>query len=45
MPIPKPKSQENQKDYMRRCLEVTSKEFPRRQAIAVCYNNWREKFK
>lgn len=44
MPIPKPKQNETQRNFMSRCVAVTSKEFKdRKQAVAVCYNKWREK--
>ncbi len=43
MPIPTPKQNETQKDFMIRCVSVTSKEFKdRKQAVAVCYNKYRE---
>jgi len=40
MPLPKPKPNEKQSDFMNRCLEVANAEFPTDQAIAVCYAQW-----
>ena len=45
MPIPKPEQGEKQYKYVSRCLEVTTKEFPRAQAIAICLGNWRNRNK
>lgn len=36
MPLPVPKSNEKQSDFMERCMSVASKEFPKAQAIAIC---------
>lgn len=43
MPLPKPNAGEKQKDFMGRCLEVAITEFDKDQAIAVCYNQWKDK--
>ena len=37
MPIPKPNKDEKQRDFMMRCVAVTSKEYKREQAVAICY--------
>ena len=43
MPIPKPTATETQKEYMQRCVKVTIKEYDKEQAIAICYNKWKNK--
>ena len=43
MPIPKPKPSEKQSDFMQRCIPIARKEFNQQQAIAVCYNQWKNK--
>mgnify|MGYP003132592065 CR=1 FL=1 len=43
MPIPKPNKDEKQRDFMMRCVAVTSKEYKREQAVAICYKKYREK--
>ncbi len=46
MPLPTPKPNEKQKDFMTRCVNdaIVKKEFKnRQQAIAVCYTQYREK--
>lgn len=43
MPIPKPKSNETQKEFMQRCVSSISKEYKQDQAIAICYTKWLEK--
>jgi|TARA_R110001583_G_scaffold3217_1_gene21044 hypothetical protein len=45
MPLPKPKPNEKQSDFMTRCLEVAMTEFPEDQAVAVCYAQFRKKQK
>ncbi len=45
MPLPKPKPNEAQSDFMNRCLKVASTEFPKDQAIAVCYAQYKKKNK
>ena len=42
MPIPKPRKDEKQKDFMMRCVAQISKEYKRDQAVAICYNKWKE---
>ena len=41
MPIPKPKSREKQSQFMMRCVAKMMGEYPKEQAIAICYNSFR----
>jgi hypothetical protein len=45
MPIPKPKSKENEGDYMGRCMTFLNKEGetprPQDQKVAICLNTFR----
>lgn len=43
MPIPKPKGGEKQTDFMSRCVPQMMKEFKEDQAIAICYDAYRNK--
>lgn len=43
MPLPKPKINEKQSDFMIRCIDKALTEFPKDQAIAVCYDIYRNK--
>jgi hypothetical protein len=48
MPLPKPKDDETQKQWIDRCMsnEAMKKEFPDNdQRLAVCYEKWRDKEK
>jgi hypothetical protein len=45
MPIPKPKSGEKQSDFMLRCVPQLMKYHPKDEAIAICYQTFKEKFK
>lgn len=45
MPIPKPKPNEKQKDFMMRCVAKISKEYKKQEAIAICYNEYKNKNK
>ena len=42
MPIPKPKANEKQSDFMMRCVAQISKEYKKDQAIAICYKAYRD---
>ena len=42
MPIPKPKAKESQKDFMMRCIPQLSKYHEKKQAMAICYDTYRE---
>jgi hypothetical protein len=42
MPIPKPKSDEKQSDFVFRCAAEIGDEYLRDQAIAICYQQWRD---
>lgn len=37
MPIPKPKPNEKQRDFMMKCIAQISKEYGKDQAVAICY--------
>ena len=41
MPIPTP-SNETQKEYISKCMSAIGDEYPQDQALAICYNTWRE---
>jgi hypothetical protein len=43
MPIPQPKKEETQKDFMTRCVSSISKEYKRDKAVAICYKTYRDK--
>jgi hypothetical protein len=46
MPLPKPKQNEKQTDFMARCVNdaTIKKEFKNKsQRVAVCYNQFKEK--
>jgi hypothetical protein len=46
MPLPRPTSEETQKDFMSRCMSdsTMNSEYPRKdQRLAVCYIQWRDK--
>lgn len=48
MPIPKPKKDEKEQDFISRCMgdDVMNKEYPdQKQRAAVCYTTWRNKDK
>jgi len=42
MPIPKPKTDETQREFIMRCVMVTSKEYKKDQALAICYKQWKD---
>jgi len=45
MPIPEPRKDEYQKDFIERCMgnSVMMKEYPdNKQRAAICYRQWRE---
>jgi hypothetical protein len=29
--------------YMEECMKVAGREFPRSQALAICYSNWKNR--
>lgn len=46
MPLPKPKANENQKEFIQRCMSdsTMNSEYPRQdQRLAVCYTQWKNK--
>ena len=45
MPIPKPKSGEDQNDFISRCASMMADEdpeMPNKQRIAICHDTWRK---
>lgn len=48
MPLPKPIAEENQQEFISRCMldETMKSEYPRNdQRLAVCYVQWRDRNK
>ena len=48
MPLPKPRAEENQQEFISRCMgdETMKSEYPRNdQRLAVCYVQWRDRNK
>ncbi len=45
MPIPKPKQNEKQKEFVMRCVADLSNEYDQDQALAICYNEYKNKNK
>ncbi len=43
MPIPAPKSNELQRDFVSRCYTEIKDEYDRPVAFGICYSKWREK--
>lgn len=46
MPIPTPRKDEKEKDFISRCVSMETKAAPNRdkeQIVAMCYSKWREK--
>ena len=39
-PIPSPNSDENESDYMSRCISEISGEYEQDQAVAICIGKW-----
>jgi hypothetical protein len=43
MPIPKPRSKEKRSDFIGRCVSQISSEYKdNKQAVAICYNQFKE---
>jgi len=44
MPIPTPKSNEKESDFMKRCMsnKVMTREFKRSQRYAICNDKWED---
>lgn len=42
-PIPTPRADEKEDDFIGRCISEISDEHPQDQATAICYTKWREK--
>ena len=42
MPIPQPKKNEKENDYMGRCMEfIKDEKYPQKQKVAICLNTFR----
>lgn len=42
MPIPTPQSRETEENFVGRCVSAISDEYPQEQALAICYQTYRE---
>lgn len=42
MPIPNPRSDEQEQEYISRCISDLFDEYGQEQAAAICYSTWRE---
>ena len=42
MPIPKPNMGESESDFVGRCISEISNEYDQEQAVAICFNTYRE---
>lgn len=43
MPIPKPKKNEKQGEFISRCISAQSEEnIPNKQKVAICFTTWKE---
>ena len=42
MPIPNKESGESENEYIGRCMAAIGDEYPQDQALAICYNKFRE---
>lgn len=42
MPIPKPNPGESESDFVGRCISEISNEYDQEQAVAICFNTYRE---
>lgn len=42
MPIPKPRPDENESEFVGRCVSEISNEYDKDQAVAICFNTYRE---
>lgn len=42
MPIPKPRPDENESEFVGRCVSEISNEYDQDQAVAICFNTYRE---
>ncbi len=41
-PIPSPSGNENENDFISRCMSEIGGEYDQDQALAICYSKWRE---
>ena len=42
MPIPKPTPSENETEFVNRCMSEIGNEYDQQQALAICFNTYRE---
>jgi len=42
MPIPNPRPEENESEFVGRCVSEISNEYDQDQAVAICFNTYRE---
>lgn len=40
-PVPSPESGEDEQTYVSRCMKEIGGEYEQKQALAICYSNWR----
>lgn len=45
MPIPKPESQENEQEFISRCISELYNEYGQEQSAGICYSQWNDKDK
>lgn len=45
MPIPKPKTGESKREFISRCVGDIAAEYKGKQAVAICYSQWRDRQK
>jgi hypothetical protein len=43
--MPEPEKNENEKDFLKRCIPqlIKEEEYPQKQAVAICYSMYRKK--
>lgn len=42
MPLPKPNSGESESEFVGRCMSEIGNEYDQQQALAICYNTYRQ---
>lgn len=42
MPVPKPNSGESESEFVGRCMHEIGNEYDQQQALAICYNTYRQ---
>ena len=43
MPVPNPNSGEKKGEFISRCYQQIKDEYPRPQALGICYSQWKGK--